>query len=415
LRRTALQSKTNMENCYELTLCLACGSDHLELTLNLGDQPLANNFKNAAGDDEQYPLAVNRCTDCFHLQLTHVVDPEIIYRNYSYVSGTSQTYQDYMWWFAKWCREYSDKWRGGVVLDIGCNDGSQLDYFHNLGYRTYGVDPAENLHQTSTAKGHRVVCGFWNEESIGNLDNRQFDIVVSQNAFAHNPDPLTYLKLLSPLLKDDGLFFIQTSQADMIRNGEFDTIYHEHVNFYNINSMDKLCRRAGMYLIDVIKTPIHGTSYIFVVGNKNSKPEHVKNLIAAENDLLQASTYVTWAETAKNLSREFLNECENYRNQGYKLIGYGAAAKGNTLLNYTNVCLDYIIDDNPLKQNTYSPGQNIPVTSSAMLTKLTNQDKILFVPLAWNFFAEIKNKIIKARQNNNDRFLRYFPEVQIEH
>ena len=403
-----------MKNCQELLECLACGNNNLELTLNLGNQPLANNFKKDTTEDDCYPLSVNRCENCFHLQLTHVVDPEIIYRNYSYVSGTSQTYQDYMWWFAKWCREYTNKYRGGTVLDIGCNDGSQLDYFNRLGYQTYGVDPAENLHKTSTDKGHQVVCGFWDEQSIGNLDNRQFDIAVAQNAFAHNPNPLAYLKLLSPLLKDDGVFFIQTSQADMVCNGEFDTIYHEHVNFYNINSMNELCKRAGMFLIDVVKTPIHGTSYIFIVGNRNTKPEHIKNLINMEANLLQKETYDRWADTAKDLSELFLTKCEAYRQNGYTLVGYGAAAKGNTLLNYTNVCLDYIIDDNPLKQNTYSPGQNIPVISSKILNKFSSNDKILFVPLAWNFYKEIKDKILKLRNNSNDRFLKYFPEVQVE-
>jgi hypothetical protein len=223
------------------------------------------------------------------------------------------------------------------------------------------------------------------------------------------------LKLLSPRLKDDGLFFIQTSQADMVRNGEFDTIYHEHVNFYNINSMNELCQRAGMFLIDVVKTPIHGTSYVFIVSNKNAKSEHVKKLISMENDLLQERTYIQWANTAKQLTDRFLKECEAYRDRGYNLVGYGAAAKGNTLLNYAGVMLDYIIDDNPLKQNTFSPGQNIPVVSSAILEKFTDKDKILFVPLAWNFFSEIKNKITNTRKNNNDRFLKYFPEVQIEH
>jgi hypothetical protein len=237
---------------------------------------------------------------------------------------------------------------------------------------------------------------------------------VAQNAFAHNPDPLAYLKLLSPLLKDDGVFFIQTSQADMIRNGEFDTIYHEHVNFYNINSMNELCKRAGMFLVDVVKTPIHGTSYVFVVSNRNIKPEHIKNLIAMESDLLQKQTYDSWADTAKDLSELFLTKCEAYRSNGYVLVGYGAAAKGNTLLNYTNVCLDYIIDDNHLKQNTFSPGQNIPVLGSTLIKTFSDQDKILFVPLAWNFFDEIKNKIVGLRQNANDRFLKYFPEVKVE-
>lgn len=401
-----------MNDCVELVNCLACGSEKLTLTLSLGNQPLANNFLAEPDNNDSYPLAVNRCENCFHLQLTHVVDPKIIYQNYAYVSGTSQTYLDYMWWFAKWCREYSNNYRGSV-LDIGCNDGSQLDFFNRLGFNTYGVDPAENLHSTSTGKGHRVVCGFWNEESIGNLDNRQFDIVVAQNAFAHNPDPLSYLKLLKPLLKDRGLFFIQTSQADMVRNGEFDTIYHEHVNFYNINSMNELCKRAGLGLVDAIKTPIHGTSYVFVVGH-NGRPEHIKNLIELEKDLLDVKIYKSWKTTAESLTDSFLNICEQYRDKDYKLVGYGAAAKGNTLLNYAGVSLDYIIDDNPLKQNTYSPGRDIPVVGSNIFETFNTKDKILFVPLAWNVYKEIKNKIQSKRLNKNDKFLKYFPEVVIE-
>jgi SAM-dependent methyltransferase len=401
-----------MNDCVELVNCLACGSEKLTLTLSLGNQPLANNFLAEPDNNDSYPLAVNRCENCFHLQLTHVVDPKIIYQNYAYVSGTSQTYLDYMWWFAKWCREYSNNYRGSV-LDIGCNDGSQLDFFNRLGFNTYGVDPAENLHSTSTGKGHRVVCGFWNEESIGNLDNRQFDIVVAQNAFAHNPDPLSYLKLLKPLLKDRGLFFIQTSQADMVRNGEFDTIYHEHVNFYNINSMNELCKRAGLGLVDAIKTPIHGTSYVFVVGH-NGRPEHIKNLIESEKDLLDVKIYKSWKTTAESLTDSFLNICEQYRDKDYKLVGYGAAAKGNTLLNYAGVSLDYIIDDNPLKQNTYSPGRDIPVVGSNIFETFNTKDKILFVPLAWNVYKEIKNKIQSKRLNKNDKFLKYFPEVVIE-
>lgn len=402
-----------MENCKELSQCLACGSEKLSSAISLGNQPLANNFLTKPGQNDHYPLAVNRCEDCFHLQLTHVVEPEIIYKNYAYVSGTSQTYLDYMWWFAKWCREYSNNWRGNV-LDIGCNDGSQLDFFNRLGFHTYGVDPAENLHHISTGKGHQVVCGFWNEKSIGNLDNRQFDMVVSQNAFAHNPDPLSYLKLLKPLLKDNGLFFIQTSQADMVRNGEFDTIYHEHVNFYNVNSMNELCKRAGLGLIDVIKTPIHGTSYVFVIGHR-SRPEHIANLIQLENDLLDTKIYNVWKTSAEKITNDFLDVCERHREDDYLLVGYGAAAKGNTLLNYAGVTLDYIIDDNPLKQNTYSPGRDIPVVGSDIIDTFDNKDKILFVPLAWNVYTEIKNKIQTKRTNKNDKFLKYFPEVTIEH
>ena len=199
----------------------------------------------------------------------------------------------------------------------------------------------------------------------------------------------------------------------MVYNGEFDTIYHEHVNFYNINSMNELCQRAGLALVDVIKTPIHGTSYVFVVGHKG-RPEHVSNLIQLESSLLDKNIYINWANTTQNLTNKFLDTCEQFRDDGFVLVGYGAAAKGNTLLNYAGVSLDYIIDDNPLKQDTFSPGRDIPVVSSNILDTFTHKDKILFVPLAWNVYSEIKSKIVQKRKNNNDRFLKYFPEVLVE-
>ena len=384
------------------------------LTLDLNDQPLANTYPPTADDNESYyPLAVNRCTDCCHLQLTHIVDPELIYKDYAYVSGTSQTYLDYMSWFAKWCREYSDLWRGHV-LDIGCNDGSQLDAFDKLGYNTYGVDPAENLYETSSAKGHKVVCGFWNKKTIKQLKHDRFDIVVCQNAFAHNPDPVKFLELLDEVTRDRSHVFIQTSQADMVANGEFDTIYHEHISFYNINSFNAMVKRTAFYLTDVIKTPIHGTSYVFVLTKNKKRPKHIANLVDMEKNLLQPETYVEWENRANTIAKEFANIIDEYRAKRYKIVGYGAAAKGNTLLNFAEVDLDVIVDDNPLKQNRVSPGRDIPIVSMDYVTmNYSRSDRILFVPLAWNFFKEIKNKIKQVRDVDTDVFLRYFPEVEV--
>ncbi len=404
-----------MKNCTELDECIACGSKNLTLTLDLGEQPLANNYLGDENQEEEfYPLAVNRCEECNHLQLTHIVDPEIIYKDYSYVSGTSQTYLDYMDWFARWCREYSDCYFGHV-LDIGCNDGSQLDAFTQIGFATHGVDPAENLYKTSSRKGHKVVCGFWDKHSIKQLKQNKFDIVVSQNAFAHIPDPVKYLQLLEPLMKDEGLFFIQTSQADMVLNGEFDTIYHEHISYYCVESMRALAKRAGWNLLDAIKTPIHGTSYVFVLSPSYKRPKHIKNLIAMESRLQDPETYENWADRVLDIKEAFVNTCNAYTNNGYKLVGYGAAAKGMTLLNYTNVPLECIIDDNPLKQKKYSPGMNIPIVSSDCLETFKDTDKIVFIPLAWNFYKEIRSKILEKRANPDDRFMRYFPEVTIEY
>ena len=402
-----------MSNVTKVDKCIACDYDLLYPTLDLGNQPLANSFTPTKEKQEEYPLAINRCLNCNHLQLTHIVNPELIYKNYSYVSGTTKTYVDYMDWFAKWVREYSGHYYGHV-LDIGCNDGTQLDAFARIGFRTYGVDPAENLHEISTSKGHKVVCGFWNKQTIQELHTgaTRFDVAVSQNAFAHIPDPHTYLKLLRPLISDDGLFFIQTSQADMVLNGEFDTIYHEHISFYNINSMRELAIRSGWNLVDVVKTPIHGTSYVFILSPNKSKPQNIKNLIEMESKLQKPITYTLWASGVEQIKNEFKKVCAEHREKGYRLVGYGAAAKGMTLLNYVKEELDFIIDDNPLKQYHYTPGLNIPITSVVELDDV--EEPICFIPLAWNFFDEIVKRIRDRRVDSRDKYVRYFPKVGVQ-
>jgi SAM-dependent methyltransferase len=401
--------------CNPIRSCLACGNNELVATLDLGNQPLANNFRadaNLAGE-QHYPLAINRCSSCNHLQLTHAVDPALIYTHYLYVSGTSGTYLEYMDWYARFVRESFGHWTT-TVLDIGCNDGSQLDAFKQLGYQTHGIDPAENLYATSS-KNHTVHVGFWNEETAGQL-GQDFDVITSQNAFAHIPDPLGYLKLAREYLKNDGKIFISTSQADMILNGEFDTIYHEHISYYNAESMRRLAERAGLFLVDVVKTPIHGTSYIFVLAKKPSNEHRLANILATESaqGLMKAETYTAWANQIKLLLVRLKEQIEEYQHHGYEVIGYGAAAKGMTLLNASGVNLECVIDDNPLKQGTWCPGTAIPVVSINYLDNIPSKDRVAFVPLAWNFYSEIKQKIQQRRNNEHDIFVRYFPTIVTE-
>jgi SAM-dependent methyltransferase len=399
----------------ELDHCLACGSDRLVLTLDLGNQPLANSYKLNQNDVQQeFPLAINRCSNCYHVQLTHAVNPDLMYKDYLYVSGTSQTMNDHFAWFAKYTSEYFDtiaNRSARTVLDIGCNDGSQLDKFKELDVETFGVDPAENLYTTSV-KNHNVVCGYFDLDFVQNY-NRQYDIIVAQNVFAHNFDPTTFLNAARNVMTNDSLLFIQTSQADMIKNNEFDTIYHEHISFYNINSMNELCMRVGLNLIDVIKCPLHGNSYIFVISKYHYRGANVQNLIDMERKagLLTDQTYIDYAIKCEIVVEKLRSAVRMASGHNYKIVGYGAAAKGMTLLNYSGIKLDYIIDDNPLKQGRYTPGSSIPIVSSDTL-KTDDATGIMFIPLAWNFFDEIKNRIKNIRNNHGDRFLRYFPTVE---
>jgi SAM-dependent methyltransferase len=402
-----------MEDAKQLNECLCCGSERLKLVLDLNEQPLANSFKKTAEEDEPYfPLKLNICEDCTHLQLSHAVNPDLLFKNYLYVSGTSQTLRDYFDWFAKETLTYAPDAK--TVLDIACNDGSQLNSFKALGLKTYGVDPAENLHPLSNAN-HEVVCDYFTDKYTYHYKMKQLDIITAQNVFAHNSYPLEFLKQCKEIMSDTSVLFIQTSQADMIKNNEFDTIYHEHLSFFNASSMSALARRAGLYLIDIRKTPIHGNSYMFVFKTIAEDTSRVDAVLEEEREqgLQDMNTYLAYADRASTIVEDLKQTIMHYRMLDYLIVGYGAAAKGNTLLNFGEIHLDYIIDDNPLKQGLYSPGMSTPVVPISKLDEYADV-KVAFVPLAWNFFAEIRKNIKNKRDREGDVFIRYFPIISIE-
>lgn len=404
-------ARTMTDICTEANECIACGKTDLIQILDLGIQPLANSFKKTQADAENfYPLIVNMCKSCSHLQLSHLVHPDELFKHYLYVSGTSKTQLEYFDWFSKMV---SDKIQSdsGKVLDIGCNDGSQLDFFKTIGFETYGIDPAVNLHPISS-NNHNVICDYFNEDSV--VFSQKFDAVICQNAFAHNYNQLQFLEKCKSILADDGLLFITISQAHMILNNEFDTIYHEHYSYYNVKSMDTLCKRAGVFLVDVITHPIHGTSYIFVISTKNNPSHTVKKMIEEEgsNGLYDLHRYEKYSSLAKKIGEDFKSTIIDLKNKGYTLIGYGSPAKGNTMLNFSGVVLDFIVDDNPMKQNMFTPGTSIPIYGIDSLDKYKDSDSVCFVPLAWNFFEEISKKISSKRGNRPTTYIRYFPFVE---
>ena len=400
-----------MEDAKQLNECLCCGSEKLKLVLDLNEQPLANSFKKTAEEDEPtFPLRLNICEACTHLQLSHAANPDLLFKNYLYVSGTSQTLRDYFDWFAKETLTYAPA--AETVLDIACNDGSQLNSFKALGLKTYGVDPAENLHPLSSAN-HDVVCDYFTDKYAYHYGSKNLDIITAQNVFAHNSYPLEFLKQCKEIMHDASVLFIQTSQADMIRNNEFDTIYHEHLSFFNASSMSALAHRAGLHLIDIRKTPIHGNSYMFVF-SKTPKKGNVESVLVEEREqgLQDMNTYLAYADHCHTIIGDLNSTLDNYRGLGYTLVGYGAAANGNTLLNFGKTKLDMIIDDNPMKQGLYSPGMSIPVLAIDTLDSL-GDTKVAFVPLAWNFFKEISSKIKTKRDQEGDVFIKYFPTVSV--
>lgn len=391
--------------------CVCCGKYDLEQIIDLGDQPLANSFRKIDEILPKFPLRLNLCKNCYHLQLTHIVNPDFLFKDYLYVSGTSQTMLDYFQWMSEFVVEYCNPL---TVLDIASNDGSQLDCFKDMGCDTYGIDPAENLFEVSTNKGHKIVCNYFTEKSY---EGKVFDVILAQNVFAHIENPLQFLLDCEKIMDDNSYLFIQTSQANMILENQFDTIYHEHISFFNINSMNELVKRSGLHLIDVIKTPIHGISYLFILSKQPSNQQRIKNLIAVERyqGLYDFTTYLKYRNNIQEICADFIDRTLDFVNAGYLLVGYGAAAKGMTFLNMCKVDLDVIIDDNPMKQGLFCPGSNTEVVPINWLNQRQVKGcKILFIPLAWNYFDEIKERIQKVRNNKEDKFLKYFPNVRVK-
>ena len=394
----------------KLLECLCCGGTNLVKVLDLNDQPLANSYLKSKDEEENlYPLAINFCVDCTHIQLTDAVDPDLLFKDYLYVSGTTKTLKDYFDWFVTFTEGYND---GKNVLDIACNDGTQLDSFKNREYNTFGIDPASNLYPISS-NNHSVICDYFNRGSISAFQQK-FDKIIAQNVFAHNSDPLQFLLDCHDILEDGGFVFIQTSQADMVKNNQFDTIYHEHISFFSVKSMNELAKRAGFNLFDVVRTPVHGTSFVFVLCKHRSSnaDELIANEIPLTLDVMR--NYADRADDNAITTKVFV---DLLKEADHVVVGYGAAAKGNTFINYSKFTLDYIVDDNPLKHNLYSPGSKIPIYSPEKLLEQKDlldiwSKKLVIVPLAWNFFDEIKAKV-EGMGIKDARYLRYFPVVRL--
>jgi 2-polyprenyl-3-methyl-5-hydroxy-6-metoxy-1,4-benzoquinol methylase len=392
--------------------CLACSGKRLRTFADLGEQPLANDYHEGESSLAHFPLAVNVCLDCFHSQLTHSVDAELLYKNYLYVSGTTRTLLTNFEEFVDQA-ERDQPGRKLRVLDIASNDGTLLSCFAARGHEVLGVDPAENLRPLSEARGVPTLVTYWGAETAAGLTER-FDVIVAMNVLAHLPYPLEFLVACRAALAENGRLYIQTSQSEMIKRREFDTIYHEHHSFFSARSFVTLARRAGLSVVEATKVSVHGTSYRWTLsaGDQAEGPS-VGEMMSQETDegLYSWPIYETFGSSVRD-TVDFVHETAKvYRDKGYTVVGYGAAAKGNTLLNAAKLPLEFIVDDNPLKIGKFAPGGDVPILSVDALRETTTP--VCVVVLAWNFFDEIVARITELGRQQPDVFVRYFPERDI--
>ncbi len=386
--------------------CRICNTITTQL-LDLGNQPLANNYHEQNEILDTFPLKLEYCENCFHVQLNCVIDPDILFKDYIYTSGTSNTGKKYFKQFAE--THYKPDQNKFKILDIACNDGSQLDAFKNIDENaiTVGVDPAENLSIISKAKGHDIYCDYFNESVCNVLleKYKTFDVIIAQNVFAHINNPNDFLKSCKKLLSPSGKLFIQTSQANMIINNEFDTAYHEHLSFFNTYSMKMLCSNQNMVLYNTNRVDIHGTSYLFEIHNGVGSGNTLGMLYyEMTKELYNIDTYKRYPLKCNIYKNEFTNILLKYKLDNYNIIGVGSAAKSNTLLNFCKIgndIIDFIIDENKLKQNLLTPGSNILITDISVLQNLDTTKKYVIVIFGWNYYNEILNKILNIVNIDN--------------
>jgi 2-polyprenyl-3-methyl-5-hydroxy-6-metoxy-1,4-benzoquinol methylase len=394
--------------------CLICNNNELFDYLDLGSQPLANSYHKGDVVLEKYPLQMRVCKNCWHSQLSISVDPAEMFEHYLYISDTSKTLNTYFEWVTDYILKNNSNSK--KVLEIACNSGVLLEKFKNKNLECVGVDPARNLRELSKKRELDVYVDYWNIETADKVKSEKglFDLVLAFHVLPHVQSPVDFINACKNVISENGTIYLQTSQCDMFLNNEFDAIYHEHTSYFTARSIQELARKTGMYVSSIIKTDIHSKSFLFSLQKQFSEENQLNSLIRNEiiNGITNTEKYKSFAEKANETKNILLKKLQDFKSQGYILVGYGAAAKGNTLLNYINFKLDYIIDDNELKCGYKTPGMDIDIHSINLLA--TSFEKICFLPLAWNFYTEIKERIKQIRHSNKDVFVKYFPSYSEE-
>lgn len=378
-----------------ITTCRVCDSANLELAIDLGFQPWCNNFLriDEVGQEPFYPLRVVYCHDCSTAQLDYCVPKEVMFSNHTYLSGVTKSLSEHFRAVAQEIdsRFFSDS-TGKTVLDIGSNDGTQLKHFKDLDYEVLGVESAQTPARIASDAGIDTLNEFFNLELVGRL-GRKFHVINAAGVFFHLEELHSVTEGIREALREDGIFVVQfLYMKQIVENCAFDQIYHEHLLYYNLQTIEVLLNRHGLATFDAYLAPIHGGSIIgFITHKGNRQPsERLQVLRQAEHEgrSNEFCTYVEFARRIARLKEENLTYLERGKRQGKTVFGFGAPAKGNTLLNYFGLGTQYIdclVEKNELRRGLYSPGMHIPIRIEKELKEVPD----LYYVLAWNFKREI--------------------------
>ena len=405
----------------KLTQCRSCSSERLATVLDLGVQPIANALldKSEVGQSEpKFPLQLAFCEDCALVQVTETIPAEVLFgRDYPYYSSFSPALLAHS-------REHvlsllAERKLGAdsLVVEIASNDGYLLQNFVSAGIPVLGIDPAEGPVKAARERGIPTMQAFFGAELARKLaaEGKQADIMIANNVAAHVDAINDFIEGFAILLKDDGLARMEFAYLrDLIEKCEFDTIYHEHLFYHSATALEPLFRRHNLYLNDVERIKIHGGSLRITVSKKPGKSPRLLTILQEEAALGMHTVayYQQFSDRVAQLRVKLTQLLEQERAKGLRIAAYGAAAKGATLLNYTDLkpgLIDYVVDKNTHKVGKYMPGVQLEIRPVETLVS-DRPDYVLI--LAWNFGAEIMAQS-HAYTDLGGRFIVPVPEPRI--
>lgn len=403
--------------------CRFCGAP-LRLTFcDLGMSPLSNAFvkpSEAHRAETFYPLHAFVCERCFLVQLEQFETPERIFGDYVYFSSYSDTWLEH-------CRRYAEAMRAALrlgpqslVIEVASNDGYLLQFFQKVGIPVLGIEPARNVAAAAEGKGIPTLCEFFGSGLAVRLveEGRRADLVVANNVMAHVPDLNDFVAGLRHVLKPGGVLTVEVPHLlRLIEEHQFDTIYHEHFSYFSFTTASRVLACHGLAIHDVEQLSTHGGSlriHASLAAAERATMPSVDALLVAERSarLDEPGIYASFSEKVKRTKRALLDFMIKAKHAGKRIAGYGAPAKGNTLLNYCGIrtdLLDYTVDRSPHKQGLLLPGTRIPVFEPARIME-TRPDYVLILP--WNLKDEIIAQMSGIRDWGGE-FVLPIPEVRV--
>jgi len=392
--------------------CRVCSSGNLEQVIDLGMQPWGNNFLefHECGQEPFYPLRVLLCSKCSTAQLDYTVKKEVMFGNHTYLSGITKSLSAHFESIASSVdsRFFKDEARK-TVLDIGSNDGTQLRHYKNLGWKVQGVESAKTIADIALKSGIPTLHAFFNEDVLGSLD-KKYNVINAAGVFFHLEELHSVTKSIKTILDNQGVFIVQFLYIKSImENDAFDQIYHEHLLYYSLRSLEYLLGMYELEIFDAELCPIHGGQMIAYISHSKSrsKTERLWKLLETEDNSKCnfKPAYLAFARRIEILRERNLFYLTEAKRKNKRVFGMGAPVKGNTLLNYFNVGRDLIeclLEKNRLRKGLFSPGMHLPI----LMEDETREIPDIYYVLAWNF----KNEILA----NNSHLIKsgiefYFP------